>query len=64
MVELVFHKTLSSFDIWGIVTLNLSQKKYFWIFFISILSIFMNNLGLCGLQKFYKKSDLTWGGFF
>ena len=23
-----------------------------------------NNLRLCGLQKFFKKLDLTWGGFF
>ena len=23
-----------------------------------------NNLGLCGLQIFFKKLDLTWGGYF
>ena len=41
-------------------------EQYFvtvcWI--VVLLQIVNNNLGLCGLQTYFKKSYLTWGGFF
>ena len=36
--NIFYNKTLFFLDIWGIVTLNLLQKRHFWILFISILS--------------------------